>query len=146
MLFDYIYIGNGMYKATGRCVKEELLSVVAEESEIEGLVKEKYKELCNQYYDFNFKRELVFKNGNVIELRNGGLYKIEGEYAKSIKGVKKGSNKSIYIYIFDSYCYYGCNAYLDVVKIYDSEMNLIAERNGVNPLSTKHFTIEYSDK
>lgn len=141
MIFDYRILENGMVEATGRCIKEDLLKVTGNEEEIKEMVTNKYNQLCQEYYDCNFKRDKVFTDGNIIELRSGEVYKIENDYAIANKKTKYSAFNRLWKNNWDDYGYFGCNACRDIVKIYDSNMVLLSERFDLDPLSTKNFKV-----
>lgn len=159
MLVDTYYEGFNKYKAKVRCSIDDCFI----DAECDGPIEErwnkltklatgKYNELANERFTKGFKRNEVFIPGNIIELRNGSKYKIiekkfYGEdciYAKKLKADGKlyKYRNDLICYAWDDYCFYGVNATMDVIKVYDKDMNLITERNHLNLLSTQEFILE----
>lgn len=159
MLVDTYYQGGSKYKAHVRCTIDDCFvetecngSIEERYDKLNKLANARYDELADERFVKGFKRNKVFVPGNFIELRNGRKYKIyKGKlfeedciYAKRLKS--DGTlykNKTDLIYCaWDKYCFYGVNATMDIVKVYDKDMNLLAEREHLNVLSTQDFILD----
>lgn len=157
MLVDVKFCDNGL-EAIVRCAKDICRVIVPMGSEAyeksgrekaRALAVKRFYEMADEYYTKGFSRDEVFQIGNIVELRNGDKYEI-----KEVKpyrnndtvwieahriGKEKGMRDRIIMESWDEFCFYGINTTMDIVKVFDSEGNLQAERTQYNVLSTKHF-------
>lgn len=159
MLVDTYYQGLNKYKAKVRSSIDDCFIAAECDGPIEErwdklntLATEKYNELANERFIKGFKRSEVLIPGNIVELRNGTkctiyigkLHEEDCIYAKRFKSNGEPyKNKTDLIYCsWDDYCFFGINATMDIVKVYDKDMNLISERDHLNVLSTQEFILE----
>lgn len=118
--------------------------------EIRYEASEKLKELAEMYYTKGFKRDEVFQIENTIELRNGERYIIK----KGIKDeviwnmafkvredncIEIGKSGKISA-LWNGYGFYGFYTDYDVVKVYNENGEMIAERTQYDVLSGNDYS------
>ncbi|APH20940.1 TPA: hypothetical protein ACXDAY_002284 [Clostridium botulinum] len=100
-----------------------------------------YEKLIKIYNNDSFNRELVWKDNAIVQLRNGDKYRLKDTKGILIKQKTDDNTciKELYCYCYDSYLYYGINAQYDIIKIFDENNNILAEREHYNELDTANF-------
>lgn len=162
MLVDVNYLGNDIYNARVRCstddceVRMELKTYTEDEiKKLKQLAVKKYNEVANLTLTKGFTREEIFKTGNIVELRSGAKYEIvETEYLNASLGNTKPQKYKIALSItsevayevvcsqWNDYGFYGTSAFMDIVRVYDKNNNLKAERSTLNPFTTQKLTLD----
>lgn len=161
MLVDVNYLGNDSYSARVRCSTNECeVRVKLEEytednlKQLKQLAIDKYNEVANLESIKGFTREEIFQTGNKIELRNGARYEIfETDYLNTSLG--NAQTEIWYVALsltsevahtaldcqWDKYGFYGVSAFMDIVRVYDKDNNIKAERSCLNPFTSKKLIL-----
>lgn len=112
-------------------------------NELEAIksIVEVYADLYKVYYNDAFDKYAIWENDVIIELRNGNKYRLRDDAGVLVKRKTDSKNcvKNLWKSSFDKYLYYGVSAEHDVVKIFDEDNNLLAERNCYNELGHTNF-------
>ena len=161
MLVDVNYLGDNLYSARVRCstddceVKMKLTTYKEDEiKKLKQLAIQRYNEVAKLTLIKGFTKDEIFETGNIIELRNRSKYEIvETEYLNTSLGNTKPQICKIALSItsevsdklmcclWDEYGFYGTSAFMDVVRVYDNNNNLKAERSTLNPFTTQKLTL-----
>lgn len=156
MIIDICREGNYLV-ARPRCtikeceVKLEITDPEKDSEQVEKIAIDKFYEMANKYYTKGFTNQEIFQEGNIIELRNGTRYRIQEGVIKSCWefnedkklmeaiAITKTQIKRLIDASWDDFGFYGINTSMDIVKVFDRDMNLKAERTQYNVLSSKNL-------
>ncbi|WP_297993976.1 hypothetical protein [uncultured Clostridium sp.] len=132
-------------------VKLKITNLEEDFKKINQMTINKFNEMANKYYTKGFTNEEIFQEGNIIELRNGVQYRIQKCAIKSCLDFNTNKNimeaiainetpiKKLSDASWDDFGFFGIETSMDIVKVFDSDMHLKAERTQYNVLSSQEL-------